>query len=311
MIKYRQKVFFWQYAVMGGLTGAQMLQQNGSDKERAEQEEKTQELIKEQNRKLEKLSKVRPEVANVMQERTYGLANVAKDVLKNKGLRKELIGSAKIGGLFALGSYGAQKYIQHDMKKNELEPEMLGQNTYSEKPGLYQKYISDPFKKHISDPLGKAIPEPVKKVGKKAGGVGVNLGFGAAFDLMEYKGDKAAMMAQKAQTRNFSLGRTIVKGIASFGSLGLAGNKNMAKLGERMVKEGGVSGKIGNFMMKHDAAGNIIKGEASNKALIAGIVPGFTVASAPMGAGEKAVELPTRALDPGAYKYKDIKNGKV
>ena len=57
MIKFRQKVFFWPAALMVGTTGLSMAQASSQAKESEEQAEETQELMRAQNKKLDKIAK--------------------------------------------------------------------------------------------------------------------------------------------------------------------------------------------------------------------------------------------------------------
>lgn len=155
MIKFRQKIFFWGAALNVAGTGLMLNQGSSQSKQAEEQAERQEELIRAQNKKLDKLAEVNPQVANeaasILQDRSYAMIN--PNLLKNiKGLGKDIktvawdnetrrnniLGGLMVGGAMGLSAVGVDKLIQQDAKKNGIDFTKVNNNNQQ----FQQKYYS-------------------------------------------------------------------------------------------------------------------------------------------------------------------------
>lgn len=336
--------------------------------------EKQNELIKQQNKRIEKLSEKSPDAARAVQgitQREFGaipfsvLRNVAKaknaitgaastfaqnnpnlvgglkdvGIAAKKTFGKDAMNNIKMGGLMAGSTYVAGKYIQHDMKKNNMDVDDSG--------NLVAKQYTIPGSVMTGlTATGKFIKNNPKTIlGASAmGGVPV---------VLQYKADKQMAKDQIEATQEerqyaavpISVLRGMVRGkqaIAGIGknitgagkkiadgwnefnshkmqsitgtasqlsSFGMGGTKNIQKFGERLVtlgsgKGGGTANetikKAGEWIQNHKTAANAIS-----------IVPGAIAAKATWDGSQKVVDKIGHTVDSGAYKYTDSKNQQI
>jgi len=222
MTKFRQKEFIAPLVALGGIANAAMIggtaisigQGKKQQKEleaqgRAAQEaaEKQQELIREQNRKLERISEKAQsnpqaigELKNVMSQKTYALVN--PQTVKNAKLmlgdglkiinnhKDHLAGMAMTGVGVGTVNYAAGKYIQHDMKKEGLTKPMTEQKTYA----IPTKSIMEGLSKGA-----KFAGKTVKNNWKSSLGWGVAIG--GLPTVMQYQADKQQIKDQIGATQ--------------------------------------------------------------------------------------------------------------
>ena len=220
MIKFKQKNYIaWAAALPGvlntgmlGLTGASMIQAHNQGKEQEQQSEAMQQQMKQQNRALEKIAKnaaknpqAAQQVVSTMEQRAYSedgriklfgiagnAAGLAKDVGKAIWNRRGFVGSGLAFAVpTALAAYGADKYIQHDLKKR-------GQPVT--KPQEQQKAYGivaagKAAGKTISSTLGKTF------LGKHAGSIVGGVAFGAGIPLLGYYASKKSEQDQIKQSQ--------------------------------------------------------------------------------------------------------------
>lgn len=357
MIRYREKQFFLPLLLEGASIGSSLLDYSATKKAEEgnnENAERQEELMKEQNRKLEMISeraKSNPQVAGDVQsvlqkspvtEHFYSLINA--NTLKNAKLfAKDLVGIAgkhkdKVAGFVLSGAgmgaagYAANKYIQHDMKKNNLEGAMIGEDPQQKAYAISTGSIMQGVKK-----AGGFAKKTLAKNWKSS--LGWGLGLTAAPAILQYQADKSAIKDQinstnkpvspeQEQQRSYSLmtkgssilkgiqgglktlkshpGKTILGGVSNltFGG-GKAGVKTVA--GEMANGQSSWTRKIASKMTTVGKNGEVLP---TKMALAASIPVGVGLMST-MNMGQKAVEGTARKLDPNAYKYQDAKNQQV
>ena len=224
MIRYRQKIFFLPLLINGALVGSSIYgikQQKDSDKQSAEESDRQAELMKEQNRRLENIAEkvsTNPsavgEIPGVMQnqphEKFYGIIN--PNTIKNgKLFFKDMVGLAnrnkgKVAGLFVSGlgmggaGYVANKYIQHDLKRNGMEGVMTGQLPPDQEQNQQRSYAVTAGSVLTGIKKGaKFGAESLKKNWKQSALWG--LGLTAVPAVMQYHSDKRAVMDQMNNTQ--------------------------------------------------------------------------------------------------------------
>ena len=353
MIRYREKQFILPLLLNGACIGSSLLDYSATkqaEKDSNENAEKQEELMKEQNRKLEMISeraKSSPEVAENVQsvlqktpEKEHFYSIVSPSTLKNAKLfAKDLIGIAgkhkdKVAGFMAMGAgmgaagYAANKYIQHDIKKNNLEDTMIGNSNPEQKAyAISTGSIMQGVKR-----AGNFAKKTVAKNWKTS--LGWGLGLTAAPAILQYQADKKAVTDQinstqpQDQQREYSVlskGASIMKGIqggfktlrAHPGKTILGGVSNLTfgggKSGVKTIAgemAGGQSSWTRKLAGKMTTVGKNGEVLPTKMALAASIPVGIGLMST-MNMGQKAVENTARKLDPGAYKYQDSKNQQV
>ena len=364
MIVKRTKKFAWPALLTGALnvlgigsTAAYMGQAAKQSKEAEEQAAETQqrldkqnELIRIQNKKIEKLREKNPGLANQVENmtqksfaaipmsamrylakgrsllRTVGNTEAGK-VVRNIGsvgkatFGKDMANNMMMGAGIGASTYLAGKYIQRDMKKNNLD--------ISEDGNLVTKSYTA-----VGSVLG-GIKKAGKVVWKNKGMIGMSAAFGGVPTVLGYTADKNAYKDQVAATqeqRQYSWLTGITKGINALkthpgktlsgaaswlGTMGMGGTKNVQKFGrslETMGRTGVISGK-GKVIngVKSETTAKIGKWIQDNptKANLASIVPGAAIAGATWDGSQKAAEKVTKTVDPNAYKYINSKQQQV
>lgn len=312
--------------------------------------DKQNELIKKQNKKIEKLREQNPGLASQVENttqrtfaaipmsamrylakgknllRTAGNTEAGK-VVKNIGsvgkatFGKDMANNMKLGAAAAGTTYIAGKYIQRDMKKNNMD--------VSEDGNLVTKSYAA-----VGSILGG-----VKKVGNVAWKNKGTIAFGAAIGgiptALGYKTDKDAYKDQIAATqeqKQYSLltgmtkaakalktnpGKTLSGAASWLGTMGMGGTKNVQRFGrhlETMGKTGAIGGK-GKVIngVKSETTAKIGKWIQNNptKANLASIIPGAAIAGATWDGTQKVTEKVTKTVDPNAYKYINSKQQQV
>lgn len=344
-----------------GSTAAYMGQAAKQSKEAEEQAAETQqrldkqnELIRKQNKKIEKLREKNPGLANQVENmtqksfaaipmsamrylakgrsllRTVGNTEAGK-VVRNIGsagkatFGKEMASNMMMGAGMAGTTYLAGKYIQRDMKKNNID--------VSEDGNLVTKSYTS-----VGSVLGG-----IKKAGKAAwknkwntmGTVGMTAAFGGVPTILGYTADKNAYKDQVAATqeqRQYSWLTGITKGMNALkthpgktlsgaaswlATMGMGGTKNVQRFGqqlETMGRTGVISGK-GKVIngVKSETTAKIGKWIQDNpaKANLASIVPGAAIVGATWDGAQKATEKVAKTVDPNAYKYINSKQQQV
>lgn len=349
-----------QLAMMGGTTALSMAQAHKQGKEAEEQAKQSQEqmerqneLIKRQNKQLEKLSKANPgaapQAAEVMRqrERTYAFVPQARSLLsgiaktepgkmaKDVGQyvwanKKSLAKTAGMGAGVAVAGYGANKYIQRDMKKSGMEVDQSGMLVPKQK----QMSLISPLTKPLK---GWASKNPkLAGAGKAVGGaIGAGLAFDAVPKVLGYHADKQQAKDQiAATTRQYSVlgnawksvkgaqfwktpGKTTLGAATQASSFGMFGRKGVADFATKM-KSGSSkwSQKLGDAMLAKNKDGSLMKDAAGNyvankKALVGAIGVGAGATKITYDTAQKGLEKLGRKVDPNAYNYQDAKNDQV
>jgi hypothetical protein len=340
-----------------GSTVAGMGQAAKQSKEAEEQAAETQkrldkqnELIRKQNKKIEKLREQNPGLANQVENMTQksfaaipmsvmrylakgrnmlraaGNTEAGK-VIRNIGsvgkatFGKDMVNNMKLGAAAAGTTYVTGKYIQRDMKKNNMD--------ISEDGNLVTKSYAA-----VGSVLGG-----IKKVGKAAwknkGTIATGAAIGGIPTVLGYTADKIAYKDQVAATqeqRQYSWLTGMAKGVKALktnpgktlsgfaswiGTMGMGGTKNVQRFGrhlETMGKTGVIGGK-GKAIngVKSETTAKIGKWIQDNpaKANLVSIVPGAAVVSATWDGTQKAAEKVTKTVDPNAYKYINSKQQQV
>ena len=351
MIKFRQKEFIappvlalggralsvaGNAAMIGGIfQGASQMKQ--AEEHAAQAEEQNRKMTKALN-KIAENAKNNPQVAqqaaDIMGQKQFARINLGevfnkKNLQNAKGLAKDvgkiiwkgknhLIGGTLMGGSMAAASYATDKYIQHDMKKNNIPLE----KTYAA-PGSIMKTVKG---------AGKVLGDAAKK---NKGTIGFMAALGSAPTLIGYSAEKERYRDQvNATQRNYAIpgmssmsmkrllvngrnlgrkiknlpiiktpGQTILGGISNISGGG--GRKGVYKFGHQLERYGRHSGsewsqKAGKFIMNNP------------KTALAGSIPvGAGIMAATWGAGEKMVDKTARTLDKNAFKYQDSKNEEI
>lgn len=345
MIKFKQKNYFWGLAINGGmtaLTAGSMIQAHNQGKEQEQQAEVMQQQMKQQNRALEKIAKnaaknpqAAQQVVSTMEQRNqsaysedgriklFGIAGnaagLAKDVGKAIWNRRGFVGSGLAFAVpTALAAYGADKYIQHDLKKR-------GQPVT--KPQEQQKAYG------IASVVGKvgktASATLGKTLGKHTGSIIAGIGFGGGIPLLSYVADKKAAGDQIKQSqskpttalptqKNYASisgivkglksgwksfkahpGQSVLGGMSSFaGGGGKSGVDNLAK--EFKQSKNLWTQKVGGFIEKHPKT-----------ALTGGIGVGIATTFPVWSAGENITRKGLEKIDKNAFAYEKMQNQQV
>ena len=385
MIRFRQKEFMGPLlagalkianAATVPMMGASMIQAHNQGKEaekqaeaQKEQLEKQNELIKRQNKQLENLSKKNPEAgsqaAEIVRERTYAIPgsimNAGQKFMQTEGgkmvkdvgkyainHKKTLAKTAAWGAGISAAGYGANKLIQRDIKKENLEVTPDGALVPKQKQMSLVPKVITKTAKPLTEPIKKwAIKNPKTSTALKMGGnaIGMGIAFDGAPKVLGYMADKQQAKDQIKATKTFSvlagLGKTIAKNsrktiqsiknaqiiktpgkttlgaINQAASFGMFGRKGVADFATKMRNGSSKwSQKLGNSMLakdkngvfKVDPSGNFV---ANKKALVGTAAVGAGLASATYDAAQKGVEKLGRKVDPKAYEYQDSKNQQV
>lgn len=347
MIKFRQKIFVVPALVaLGGkamtaLNVAGAVGTVASVKQGADQMKQAEEQAEEQNKKMTKaLNKIAEnaknnpqaaqQAADVVGQRQFARVNLGK-VFNNKNLqnakglagdlgkivwkgKSKLIGGTLMGGSMAAASYATDKYIQKDMKKNNIPLE----KTYAI-PGSVMNTVKG---------AGRVVGKTMKKHGGSIAGMAA---LGSIPTLLGYSAEKRQYKDQieSTQQRNYAApavgmavkrfltaggnkigsdlykkpGETILGTISGFSGGG--GKGGVYKFGHQLNRYGKHSGsewsqKAGKFIMDHPKT-----------SLAASIPVGGAIIGATWGTGEKLVNKTARSLDKNAFKYQDSKNEEI
>ena len=363
MITFRQKNFFLP-ALVGSaglgnvLTGGMIIQGVGQAREAKEQSEaqqeqmeKQNELIAQQNKQLELLSKQAQnapglgEQAAMIKQNQFAavpgklgffdsLVTTGKDIKNLVWDSRNNLAKLTIGGVgMGIAGYGANKWIQHDMKENNLESVMMP-NSNQNNSGYQQRQMSESVmaagekaaqNQSILSRTTNFIKRNAKEeLGSKTG-IGMAAGFGAGIPIYSYLSEKKKVMAQmnggNDGERQYSSTESVfqknysgpgilhkaLNGVASvFGGMG---NKAIVNAAGKLNKsKSGFSNAIGNALIKTGPDGKPI---ATNMALAGATGLGFGIMDLTWGAGEKAVKKVGETIDPGAYKYSNYKESEV
>ena len=291
----------------------QRIEQNGGDKEKA------QRVIEARN-------------FSIMLERNFGIntsgiTTAVKD-LYNAGKKAGMGKGLKSNLLFGLGTagaaYGVNKIISHDMKKSGIDIDESG--------NLIQKQKA--YAESVQQATKKAAGKEGKGLFGKVMGPGIVLAFEAP-RAIGYFGEKKALknqingtqgnnaessvMQQRSyaainanyiknawkatkkgwNTFNSHKMRSITGGVLNFGSFGVL-NTNKVQQGAEYLSKNAKSStmrNVGNWAQKHKTL--------ANTAMLA---PGIGLGMGAYGLGEKVVKVPTKAVDPDAYKYQESKD---
>jgi hypothetical protein len=310
-------------SIVQGQKQQKEMEKQGEENARAA--EKQAELIKEQNRKLEKIAektkgdpKAAAQTAQVMKERTYAVPTsalrdigIAAKASFGKGAKSNILMGLGVGG----STYAAGKYIQHDMKKNKMDIDQNGNlaaKSYSIIGSLTKTTKA-------ASKIGCKTPSNIKSnlgslaFGTSMGGVPLALGYVA--DKQQAKSQvmatkqysafnpKTWIPAMKAgwKTLKSHPGQSISGGVANLGSFGIANTNSIQQFGKGLkASKNATVSKVGNWIGNHKTAANV-----------AAIVPGVAAGKLTWDGTSKAVEKTTKAIDPGAYKYSDSKNQNI
>lgn len=343
MIKFKQKEFIAPLlALTAAGTGASLLQGNKQQKElerqgeeNAKAAERQAELIKEQNRKLERIadkagkdpqSAVKAaEVIKEQQQRSYsGIGAALKTVgTAAKGaFGKGAMSNIKMGAAVGGTTYVAGRLISRDMKKNGMEIDEtgnLGMKSYS-KLGSLTKVAKD---------VGRMANKNKGTIAFGAAIGGAPLGLNYTADKAQLK-DQIIATNQAPQQRMYASlgflsniaksakgmtggikqglgtfkshpGRTLSGAASNLGSFGITGTKNVQKFSRSLAMSNNKAlSKAGNWMTKHKTAANLIS-----------IAPGAAAAKLTWDGSTKATEKVAESLDPAAFEYKNSKDQQV
>lgn len=332
-LKRKQKEFVVQLAGLASgamnflgaastpLMVGQMYQESQNAEAQERQSEEQARLMKQQNKALNDIAEAAKEnpiaaqqAAQVMQksysksEKNFSvLKNVGqfgKDIWKTWGWNKEggwVKDGLKFGAAGGLISYGANKWIQHDMKKEGIQmPNTPQQSNYSE--SILSKNAAAATDSGALKVLGKV-------------GTGAMYGMEGGMSLLGYYSQKKQLKAQslQSQQKTYSVlntvGSKIVSGAKSLGrgakglvyNFGLGDPGKIKSIGQTWQNSNSsISRNVGKFMVNHSKA-----------AALAGIPIGFGA----MGfAFEKTGELmkkPIEAVDKNAFAWDKSQEQKI
>lgn len=133
---------------------------------------------------------------------------------------------------------------------------------------------------------------------------------------------KQGFQAAKNSTLVKKPGQAISSGVSHAGSFisfyGKGGTNAVQKTGQSLLEKGlsrdaknggkSLSTKIGEWVTKKDANGNLVNAGKANLAAAAGTIG---IGGLAMKAGDSIVSKPMRVLDKDAYKMEDQENGKI
>lgn len=333
-MKFKQKNFFWPAIGVAGtvVTGADLINSSVNASEQEERDEKTQELMREQNKRLEKINKAinaHPAAATNFSQRSYsgGLLAAGKTLFQagKSAFGKEITNTAIMGGSLAAAGYGVNKFIQHDMKKSGMQFDEAGNLIMKE-----QQYADVPVSAAAA---GKQGGESVlKKVGGKLAGNAFMPTLFAAPTLAGYYAEKNNLKDQMAATggeqRSYSIlsgigkfakmatkpkewqifktpGQTISGTVNNLASLGLGGTERVNKFAQELQKFGEKNGNTwladrGRYLAENKTAANLITA-----------VPLMGVGSLAWSGAENVAKKAFNTVDKNAYQYENAKAGQV
>lgn len=367
MAKFRQKNFFWGGALMVGTTVAQMAQASGQAKEAQEQAEAAIKAQKRENTKLvnalNNLAKNNPQAGAQAGQLVGSQKSFSKAAIFNKAGRfvKDVIGSVGSGvkevskggiteikktskGLGLVGktvislgsaglatglaSYGLDKAITHDARKNGIMPAKntttpnnsnTQQRSYSvasivskgaeyAKKGI--KYAGS--KQNLKTAAGWAVPIVgftglgylANRQQMKEQGAAQNSTISQEQRSYSVMGNVGKVIAGKwrSATKNWKGMQTITGFLSNTASFGKFGRREVQAFGDRLRQsdKGAWANKLGNFIKKNPNAANLGA---------AGI--GTAVIGGAMNTGEKLVKKTAEKFDKDAYAYEKFKNQPV
>lgn len=259
MIKFKEKAFIapliigaanaiGTVATVGSMV--QSHKQSGEAQEAAEEQErlikKQNNLLKKQNKDIEKLAEKNPSLAaQVQQQKSYAAINVAgikalgKNVF-NAGKQvfgKDITSNLVTGTAMGVSAYGAGKFIQHKMKKDNLEMNEQGQ-------------LAPISQKSYAIPTGSILGN-LKKAGsflnKHKSAVGFGVAMGGAPLALGYLSDRKQMKDQINQTQmpspmpeqknfGFNMG-SVLSGVKNLGGLAKTQGAKIADQASRAVRK--------------------------------------------------------------------------
>lgn len=259
----RQKLFFWGAALnvgMGAMTAAGLKQGADAAKQTEEQMEQAEAQSRAQVKALNRVAKAaekNPEVARrTVQEmqREYaipaGAVNFGKNALgyaKDMGKlawsqKKKLGGYLASGATFGVLGYGADKWIQHDIKKNNLPllPDQQNQQKPQQKVYAATGSIMNTASEYLNKgkkwavDFGKKKWEHVKANPKSTifGGA-LTVGLGAGMPLMSYAADKKQIKDQMAATQGYNSSPQQ----RSYAAVGSILSKRGKQVGDYVIKQ--------------------------------------------------------------------------
>lgn len=317
MIRFKQKAFIAPLLAAGGgilngvMAGGTVLSytsQKKAEKEQQESNERQEELIKEQNRKLEKISeKVRENpgaaagLQDAMQKQMSAVGSVlnngklfAKDIGKLALKHKDSLASATLTGATIGGTtYIAGKAINADMKRSGMDQYMTPQ------PQQQKQMSMTSSASVMAKKAGNFALNTVKKHGANAllmGGI-----FGGGMTAMQYMGDKKQIKDQinaagappvnTATQRTYAAAGGILKGISNYAKGGWRnsgqGLKNGWKNAAEAVKNSDQSLKNGWQTFKSHPGSSTLGG----------------ISKLFMGGGKKGVSSVAKDLQAGESQW--------
>lgn len=366
MVVKRQKEFVAPLAALGTaamvasvpLTIGGMVQTSNESKKTAEQAKIQEEQMKRQNAILNKIAKnsannpeVAAQVAQVKQgnyslvPKKFAVPSGATKILTAnnlKGFGKDIWGVIKggkeslmtgvvLGGAGAAASYGANKAIELDMKKNGIPVPQKGtaQKSYAVASSIMGAA------KSLGKTAWKVTKENPKTIATMAAFGALPPGLGYIAERQQLK-EQVKQSGNEAQQKEYAIkmsvptaksimsgikgaGKSIVNGIKGAGKSvktffkdpitntmaaassvgGTGGKKGLESFAKTMKNsENPISNKVGEFIGNH-------KKLAMTGSGILGL---GVVMPATWGGGEKAVRGTAKLLDKNAYAYEDSKN---
>lgn len=306
-IRLKRKLFFAIAPILTGaanaagiasvpMLGMQMYQDNENAEAQEQQAQEQAKLLKQQNKALNNIAEsaknnpvVAMQAAQVMQKGYSAVTSAARNVGRfgkdvwnawGKNWVKSGLEFGLIGGAV---TYGANKWIQHDMKKE----------------GIQMPNNAQPKQLQYSSVLSKNFGEVTSTAAKEGGGVFMKAfaplmygseGMGA---LASYYTQKKALKAQSSllsqKSYSFKDGvKNLVYGV------GLGSSEAIKNTGYKWASnsKSSISRSLGKFMMAHP------KGVAR-----AGIPIGFAGMSAVWGATDKLSRKPFEMVDNNAFAW--------
>lgn len=315
-IRLKRKLFFAIAPILTGaanaagiasvpMLGMQMYQDNENAEAQEQQAQEQAKLLKQQNKALNNIAEsaknnpvVAMQAAQVMQKGYSAVTSAARNVGRfgkdvwnawGKNWVKSGLEFGLIGGAV---TYGANKWIQHDMKKEGIQ---MPNNT---QPKQLQ---------YSSSVLSKNFGEVTSTAAKESGGVLMKAaapfmygseGMGA---LASYYTQKKALKAQSSllsqKSYSFKEGvKNLVYGV------GLGNSETIKDTGFKWASnsKSSISRSLGKFMMAHP------KGVAR-----AGIPIGLVGMSAVFGATDKLSRKPFEMVDNNAFAWSKSQNEQI
>lgn len=350
MVVKRQKEFMGPlaFAGMAALTAVPMVQAAAEGKKTEEQAKIQEEQMRRQNAILNKIAKnsannpeVAAQVAQIKQgnyslvPKRFAVPSGATKILtaKNlkgfgkdiwgviKGGKESLMSGVVFGGAGAAASYGANKAIELDMKKNGMFPK----NEASQKSYAVAGSIMGAAKS-LGKTAWKVTKENPKTIATMAtlGALPTGLGYIAERNQLKEQAKQSGIgngIQQKEYAFKMSVptAKSIMNGIKGAGksvktffkdpitnimagasSIGGTGGKKGLESFTKTMKnsKNPISNKVGEFVGNH-----------KKLAMTGSGLLGFgVVMPATWGGGEKAVRGTAKLLDKNAYAYEDSKN---